>query len=204
MSTPLQNLDAIGPAAASAGKAKESSQAAADYEEGRGYLERGESAIAAVALHNALRGFEEMNNQQGIANASNQLGHACLARNEYDKALLHYLRAWDICEALDDPMSLLALARQLVETRKGLGEFRKAIDLCLFLLDNYQRNNDPQGTVNTLELMASVYIASGEHEKAADAYLTAASIHANFKHEAIAESLRQKAASLKVLKKETD
>ncbi len=197
-------MDSIGPAADAAGKDKELSQAAADYEEGRGYLERGESALAAVALHNALRGFEEMNDRQGVANASNQLGHACLARKEYDKALIHYRRAWDICEDLDDPMSLLALARRLVETRKGLGEYRQAIDLCLFLLDSYQKNNDPQGTVDTLELMASVYIASGEHEKAADAYLTAASIHANFKHEAIAESFRQKAASLKNRQKETD
>ncbi len=204
MSTPLQNIDAIGPAADAAGKDKELSQAATDYEEGRGYLERGETALAAVALHNALRGFEEKDDRQGIANASNQLGHACLARKEYDKALLHYRRAWDICEALDDPMSLLALARKLVETHKGLGEYRKAIDLCLYLLDNHQRNNDPEGTVKTLELMAQVYIDSGEHEKAADAYLTAASIHANFKHEATAESFRQKAASLKKLKKEMD
>jgi tetratricopeptide (TPR) repeat protein len=197
MSTPIQNLNSIAPAEAAADNDKELSQAATDYEEGRGYVERGEAALAAVSLHNALLGFEEEKNQEGIANASNQLGHACLIREEYDKALIHYQRAWDICEALDDQTSLLALAKQLVQVQKGLKEYRKAIDLCLYLLDNYQRNNDPQGTVDSLELMAGVYVASGEPEKAADAYTTVASIHANFKHDSIAESFRQKAAALK-------
>ena len=204
MSTPIQNIDPLGPAEDAAEMDKEISQAVADYEEGRGYVERGEAALAAVSLHNALLGFEEEKNQEGIANASNQLGHACLIRKEYDKALIHYQRAWDVCDSLDDAMSLLALARQLVETRKGLGEYRQAIDLCLYLLDNYQKNNDPQGSVNTLELMAEVYIDSGEHEKAADAYTTAASIHANFKHDSIAESFRRKAADLKKVKKEAE
>ncbi len=42
------------------------SQAQLDYEEGRGYVERGEAALAAVSLHNALRGFEQENNQEGM------------------------------------------------------------------------------------------------------------------------------------------
>lgn len=196
MSTPIQDINSITPVEDTANKGEELSQAASDYEEGRGYVERGEAALAAVSLHNALRGFEEEENSEGIANASNQLGHACLIRKEYGQALPHYQRAWDVCESLSDPTSLLAVANQLVEVHKGLKDYRKALDSCLYLLENYQKNNDPKGSVGALELMAEVYIDSGEPEKAADAYTTVAGIHANFKHDSLADAFRQKAATL--------
>lgn len=196
MSTPIQDINAIGPADQPADKDDGQSQAQIDYEEGRGYVERGEATLAAVALHNALRGFEEEENQEGIANASNQFGHACLMKKEYAKALIHYTRSWEICETFDDPMSLLAIARQLVQTHKGLEDYPKAIELSFYLLDSYQQNNDPKNSVDVLEKLAEVYIATGEMEKGADAYKTAASIHANFSHSKIAEEYRQKAAGL--------
>lgn len=196
MSTPIQKIDSIGPADETGEKQPTKSQAQLDYDEGRGYVERGEAALAAVALHNALRGFEEENNLEGIANASNQLGHACLLRKEFDKAVVHYQKAWEICEELEDHISLLSVAKSLAEAHEGLGEYRKALDLCLDLLDSYQRNNDPQNSVAVLERMAGIYVASGEKLRAADAYKTAASIHANFGHSAIAESFREKAAEL--------
>lgn len=196
MSTPIQDLNSIRPAAESEDDSRKKSQAQIDYDEGRGYVERGEAALAAVALHNALRGFEEENNREGMANAANQLGHACLIRKDYDKAVANYRKAWEICEELGDPFSLLALSKQLVEAHQGLGEYRQALNLCLDLLDSYQRNNDPKNTVEILERMASIYTDSGEREKAADAYKTAASIHENFRHQSIADSLKQKAADL--------
>lgn len=196
MSTPIQKMDSIGPAEQVQKDNPKKSQAQLDYDEGRGYVERGEAALAAVSLHNALRGFEEENNREGIANASNQLGHACLLRKEFDKAVVHYKKAWEICDDLGDGLSLLALSKQLAEAHAGLGEYRQALDLCLDLLDTYQRNNDPRNSVETLEKMAEIYRAAGENERAADAYKTAASIHANFNHSSIAESLRKKAAEL--------
>ena len=196
MSTPIQKLDSIGPAAANDEPQTVKSQAQLDYDEGRGYVERGEAALAAVALHNALRGFEEEDDVEGIANASNQLGHACLMREEFDKAVLHYNKAWEICEQLGDHLSLLSLAKTLAEAHKGAGEYRQALDFCLDLLDSYQKNNDPKNSVEVLEQMAEIYVASGENLRAADAYKTAASIHANFNHSSMAESLRKKAAEL--------
>lgn len=196
MSKPIQNLESIGPMKKDEGQEEHKSQAQLDYEEGRGYVERGEASLAAVSLHNALRGFEEEGNREGIANASNQLGHACLQRQEFEKALSHYKRAWEICEDLQDKMSLLALSFQLIEAHKGLKNYRQALDICLDLLDAYQLNNDPQGSVVTLEKMADIYLETKAPDKAADAYRTIASIHENFKHEKIAESFRQKAAEL--------
>lgn len=196
MSTPIQKIDSIGPADEISEEQPTKSQAQLDYDEGRGYVERGEAALAAVALHNALRGFEEENNLEGIANASNQLGHACLLRKEFDKAVVHYQKAWEICEELEDHISLLSVAKSLAEAHEGLGEYRKALDLCLDLLDSYQRNNDPKNSVDVLERIAGIYVASGEKLRAADAYKTAASIHANFGHSAIAETFREKAAEL--------
>ena len=196
MSTPIQKIDSIGPAAENDESQPVKSQAQLDYDEGRGYVERGEAALAAVALHNALLGFEEENDQEGIANASNQLGHACLLREEFDKAVVHYKKAWEICEQLGDHFSLLSLAKTLAEAHKGAGEYRLALDLCLDLLDSYQKNNDPKNSVEVLEQMAEIYVAAGEKLRAADAYKTAASIHANFNHSTMAESLRKKAAEL--------
>ena len=121
MTTPIQKLDSIGPAEDLNDAKPTKSRAQLDYDEGRGYVERGEAALAAVALHNALRGFEEENNLEGIANASNQLGHACLLREEFDKAILHYKKAWEICEELEDHLSLLSVAKQLATAHKGLG-----------------------------------------------------------------------------------
>ncbi len=143
-----------------------------------------------------MRGFEEEDNKEGVANASNQLGHVCLQRDEFDKALTNYQNAWKICEELEDHLSLQAISLQLVPVYKGLQDYRKALDVCLDLIDSYQANNDPKGTVSVLEMMAEVYLASGDREKAADTYNTVASIHTNFKHHKIAASYREKAAEL--------
>jgi tetratricopeptide (TPR) repeat protein len=197
MSTPIQNINSIGQAGQPADDKKDSrSQAQVDYDEGRGYAERGESALAAASLYNALRGFEEEDNKQGVANASNQLGHVCLQRDEFDKALTNYQNAWKICEELEDHLSLQAISLQLVHVYKGLKDYRKSLDICLDLLDSYQANNDPKGTISVLEMMAEVYLAAGDREKAADTYNTMASIHTNFKHHKIAESYREKAVQL--------
>ncbi len=197
MSTPIQDINSIGQAGQPADDTKDSrSQAQVDYDEGRGYAERGESALAAASLYNALRGFEEEDNKQGVANASNQLGHVCLQRDEFDKALTNYQNAWKVCEELEDHLSLQAISLQLVKVYKGLKDYRTSLDVCLDLLDSYQANNDPNGSVGVLEMMAEVYLAAGDREKAADTYNTVASIHTNFKHHKIAESYRKKAAQL--------
>ena len=73
---PLQN---IGPVAKETGGAQEEEdQAKKDYREGRKLYGDGEYAQAAIAFHNALRGFEEQNNQAGVANflASKMFGSA--------------------------------------------------------------------------------------------------------------------------------
>ena len=168
----------------------------ADYEQGKELLQKNELSQAAVALHNALIGYQERKDQQGIANASNQMGHVCLAKREYDQALSHYNRAWEICEKLHDPMSMLALSNQLVLVYRGQGQVKKAIGICLDLLEKYHDNNDPQGTVAVLEQMAEIYIEADDRAKAADTYCTIASIHANFKHKNIAEGYLQKAKDL--------
>jgi tetratricopeptide (TPR) repeat protein len=189
----LQSIDNIAPVD---GKKKSSDPAQAQYDEGKEFLEKKEVAQAALAFHNALLAFEEKDDQNGIANASNQLGHVCLQRLEYENALKHYQRAWDICEKQDDPMSLIALSNQLVSVRQGLKQYPEAIKLCLDLLESYDLNNNPQGVVDTLERMAAIYLEAGDKAKAADGYRTIASIHAKFKHKNIAESYMEKAQTL--------
>jgi len=190
--TTLQSIDTIAPVEPK----KPSDPAQAQYEEGKEFLKKNEPASAALAFHNALLAFEEKGDQNGIANASNQLGHICLQRLEYEKALKQYQRAWDICEKQDDPMSLNALASQLVQVYQGLRQFPEAVKLCLDMLDSYHRSNNPQGVVDTLEKLAAVYVEAGEKAKAADGYRTIASIHAKYKHKNIAERFMKKAQAL--------
>ncbi len=196
MSCPVQNVNNIAPLQDEKQDAKPGDSVKADYEEGKKYLENGDTAQAAVALHNALLGYREKDDKNGIANASNQLGKVCVERNEYEKALKHFQCAWGICEELGDPSSLLALLHQFTLVYNGLEQYPKSIEACLDILGRYQDNNDPRGTVAALEQMAEIYIKMDEKSKAADTYRTIASIHANFKHENIAESYVEKANQL--------
>jgi len=195
MSNKLQTLDSIGTLD---GDRKEGPQDAIkkEYQEGLRLLELKEYGQAAVALHNALLGFEEKNDESGIANASNQLGHVCLLRNEYEVALSHYKRALTICDKANDRMSSLAVLNKIVTAQKGLKKYDEAIVICLDMLDLYQDNRDPQGTVSTLETMAEIYLEDGHKEKAADAYKTISSIHKNFRHDSMAARYLEKAVEL--------
>lgn len=196
MSTTLQDVNSIVPMTDSAQAAGIVDQVRADYEEGKRLIENGEYAQAAVSLHNALLGYEEKMDEAGMANASNQLGHICLAKKDFEQARQHYQKAWDICEKKQDSMSLVSLLKKFVLVYRGMKQYRQALDICLDLLDKYHANNDPQGTVTVLVDMAEIYLESGEKAKAVDAYRTVASIHNNFKHHTTAESFAQKAKEL--------
>jgi tetratricopeptide (TPR) repeat protein len=191
----LQSIETIGPVDKLETK-KSSDPLQAEYEEGKRFLKKQEYGQAAVALHNALVGFKEKNDEVGIANSSNQLGHVCLARKEYDSALHHYQQALAICEKSTDRMSILAVMKKIVEVQTKLHHYDEAIKDCLTILDHYQDNRDPQGTVTILEEMAEIYLKNEKKEKAADTYRTIASIHKNFRHENIAAGFLRKAAQL--------
>jgi tetratricopeptide (TPR) repeat protein len=196
MTDNLQSIDTIGSMGASQTTDKPSDPLQAEYEEGKRFLEKQEYGQAAVALHNALVGFKEKNNEAGIANASNQLGHVCFAREENESALKHYQQALAICEKSNDRMSILAVLKRIVEVHKALKQYDMAIEVYLAILDHYQDNRDPQGTVMTLEEMAELYLTVGKKEKAADTYRTIGSIHKNFRHETIAAGFMKKAEQL--------
>jgi len=57
-----------------------------DYDQGKDILQAGDEALAASCFHNALVGFEQDNNETGVANASAQLGDICAAREDNEKA----------------------------------------------------------------------------------------------------------------------
>jgi tetratricopeptide (TPR) repeat protein len=177
-------------------KKRSSDPIQAEYEDGQDFLKENDLTQAAVAFHNALRGYEEKKHQDGIANCSNQLGNVCLQKGDFDKARQHYLRAWEICERFDDSMSLLSLSGQLVAVYRGLGEYDKAMTLCLDMLETHNRNNNPKDTVDTMELLADIYLDQDEKAKAADAYRTIASIHTNYKHMNFAKRFMDKAEEL--------
>lgn len=167
-----------------------------DYEKGRELRAAGDDTQAASYFHNALIGFEQNNNEQGIANASDQLGDLCAAREEHDKAVAHYQRAYAICDKEKDMFSLVALQKKMATSRKALKQFDEVIKIYLNVIDIYAGYNNPAGTVATMEELAELYLDLGERQKSADTYRTIASIHKNFKHSLQAQEFMDRAAAV--------
>lgn len=197
MSERVQPPEMIGPMAGpQAGEEEPLDQAKQDYKQGRELLTKGEYPQAAIAFHNALKGFEEQGNQHGVANASDRLGDVCLAREEYGMALDNYKRAYAICEKEEDSFSLVALNKKMASAYDKMGDHDAALRILLDMVEHYYLTKNPKGATETLERLAEVYQQMGEKRKAADTYRTIASIHANFKHKRLAGEYEQKAAAL--------
>jgi len=172
---------------------EEKDPAQADYDQGKELQEAGDEALAASCFHNALVGFEQSNNEKGMANASAQLGDICVGREEHEKAIVHYQRAYDICEKENDRFSLVTLLKKMVPIRKALKQYDEAIRIYLNVIDIYSGYNNPAGTVAAMEELAELYLEMGERQKSADTYKTISSIHKNFKHNLQAQEYMDKA-----------
>src|SRR5210317_2570532 len=175
---------------------EEKDPAQADYDQGKDMLQAGDEALAASCFHNALIGFEQTNNESGIANASDQLGDICAARDEHEKAIEHYQRAFNICDKENDRFSLIALLKKMAPVRKAMKQYDEAIKIYLNVIDIYSGYNNPAGTVATMEKLAELYLDIGERQKSADTYRTISSIHKNFSHNIQAKEFMDKAAQV--------
>ncbi len=167
-----------------------------DYIAGRKHFSSGDYPQAVICFHNALLGFEEQNDVQGIANASDRLGDTCMVREEYAMALEHYKRAEAICEQEDDSFSQVSLQKKMAEAYVKSGEADKAFELYFDIVEHYRIINNPRGAVETLEKVAGLYEAVGESLNAADTYRTVASIHDNFGHASMAKDFIRRAEEL--------
>jgi len=170
--------------------------AQADYDQGKQILQAGDQALAASCFHNALVGFEQNGDDNGVANASDQLGDICVLREEHEKALEHYQRAYEICDKENDSFSLIALLKKMVVSKRALNKYDEAIKIYLNVIDIYSGYNNPGGTVAAMEELAKLYLEIGERQKSADTYRTIASIHKNFKHNTYAKEFMDKATQV--------
>ena len=195
VSETIQPLDSIAPLEEDKNK-EITDPARRDYIQGREEYTAGDFTAAAVSFHNALRGFEEQGDQLGVANASDRLGDTCMAREEYEMALDHYKRAREICEKEEDSFSILALHKKMAICFRKLERLDESLELIHDMLEHYQLTKNPQGVVDTLTVMAEVFIQQGRIAQAADAFRTISSIHANFKHKRLAEEFARRAADL--------
>lgn len=197
MNTPDSNNPAILPLADQKKKEEPVDPAQADYKAGLQFLDQDDThGQAANAFHNALIGFEQSNNEEGMAKANDKLGDICLARDEFDKAISHYQNAYDICKRHDDLFSGMALRKKFAGCYRGLRQFDEAITIYLDLLETYEKINNPASAVDTFVILGDVYLEKGDPAQAVDAYKTAASIHANFKHSRQAQELLDKAKAI--------
>ncbi len=191
----IQPLESLKPMAGeSAGE--DLDPARKDYLEGRKLHSQGEYAQAALAFHNALRGFEEQGDEQGVANAADRLGDACFAREEYAMAIANFRRAFAVCEKEDDSFSQLSLNKKMAAAYRKLGDREKALELLFDMLEHYRLTNNPKGAVEVLVVIAEIYAEQGDRVRAADAYRSVASIHARFKHARLAAEFDQQAEAL--------
>jgi len=170
--------------------------AQADYDQGKEIRQAGDEALAASCFHNALVGFEQNGDDKGVANASDQLGDICALREEHEKAIEHYQRAYDICDKENDSFSLVSLLKKMAPSRKALKQYDEAIKIYLNVIDIYSGYNNPGGTVAAMEDLAEFYLEIGERQKSADTYRTIASIHKNFKHNTYAKEFMDKATQV--------
>jgi len=170
--------------------------ARADYNKGKELRAAGDEAQAASFFHNALVGFEQNGDDQGVANASDQLGDICAARQNHEKAIAHYQRAYTICDKENDMFSLIALQKKMGAAQRALKQYDKAVNIYLNVIDIYAGYNNPAGTVNVMEELAKLYLEMGERQKSADTYRTIASIHKNFKHNRQAQEFMDKAVQV--------
>ena len=191
----IQPLESLKPMAGeSAGE--DLDPARKDYLEGRKLHSQGEYAQAALAFHNALRGFEVQGDEQGVANAADRLGDACFAREEYAMAIANFRRAFAVCEKEDDSFSQLSLNKKMAAAYRKLGDREKALELLFDMLEHYRLTNNPKGAVEVLVVIAEIYAEQGDRVRAADAYRSVASIHARFKHARLAAEFDQQAEAL--------
>lgn len=167
-----------------------------DYVKGRAQHTAGNFSEAALSFHNALKGFEEQGNEQGIANALDRIGDTCMSKEEYQIALDNYKRALVICEKEEDSFSTLALHKKMAACYRKLGRLDEALELLYDMIEHYQLTKNPKGVVDILMVTAEVYVQQGRINKAADSYRTISSIHANFKHQRLAKEFAGRAEDL--------
>jgi tetratricopeptide (TPR) repeat protein len=189
MSTSIQPLSSIGPADPEKAREEELKKdpAKRDYFQGREELKKGDYTMAAMSFHNALKGFEEKGDEQGVANASDRLGDVCLEKKDFTAALEHYQRAYTICEKEEDSFSTLALNKKIAAIYREQGELNKAMEVLFDMVEHYQLTRNPKGMVEVMVVIAELYREKGEPLKAADTYRTVSSIHKNFKHKRMSE-----------------
>lgn len=196
----VQPLEAIAPmpspAPAAQARQEISDPAKLDYKQGREHLEKKEWSEAAVCFHNALLGFEEQRDEQGMANARDRLGDVCMAREDYQTALTHYFAAMALCDKFEDILSWQALNKKVAVCHRRMGKLDQALAVCMEIFDSYGRTRNPEGTVRMLEVMAEIYEEMGDLERAGDSLRTIASIHRNFKHNQQAAEYEQRAVAL--------
>ena len=177
-------------------QSKISDPAKEEFDRGCQFMENHDLAQAANAFHNALLDYKERRDDKGIANASDKLADVCLERGEHAKALPHLDRAMAICEPANDDFSITALRKKYARAYDGMGEYGKALEVNLVLLETYKAFGDPGSAVRTLEAMAKSYLAMNDRKKAADALQTAADIHRSFKHTRHAAEFEARAVEL--------
>lgn len=170
--------------------------AQADYDRGRELLAAGDEIQAASFFHNALVGFEQQGDDKGVANAADQLGDICTGREDHEKAIVHYQRAYGICDKENDRFSLIALQKKMALAKRALEQYDEVVRIYLNVIDIYAGYNNPAGTVATMEELAKLYLEMEERQKSADTYRTIASIHKNFKHTIQAQEYMDKAAQV--------
>jgi len=93
---------------------------------GRLAEDRGDYIEAGARYHQALRAFEQLDDQANIAKSHHQLGNLAYQKGDSDEARLQYHRALDINERLNDQAGLASSTHQLGILAQDRGDYDEA------------------------------------------------------------------------------
>jgi predicted ATPase/class 3 adenylate cyclase len=124
-------------------------------------LEEGERLLSdAIAL------YQELGDQDGMAKAKGDMGLILMMRGDYRAALPVLEDFLSLARTRGDTFRLADGLIRVADANRGLGDHDRARRGYLEALDVTERANTPGGVAAVLQLMASVDVDRGDHQRA--------------------------------------
>lgn len=130
------------------------------------YLIQGRFDIALEYSSNALRYFEERQNQKGIADAKYNIGSIYYRTNNYHQALLLLVDSLNIYRHLGDHYNQARTLKSMGTVYELFADSGKAVESYEKSIDAARAINDLSLESNALNPLSAIYFKQGKHVKA--------------------------------------
>jgi len=124
----------------------------------------------------ALRLFEEIDNQEEIANISLNIGHVNGQMDNLEQTLEYYSRAMEIYKSIDYDLGIAIASNNLADFLKTIGNYEEAHKSYLNALTIYSEYNKLDEIAAVLNNLGYIFETSGQLEEALEFYNNALDI----------------------------